>query len=402
MITKHILMDFAREFSLPANIVEKDYVLGWLLAGIAQNEELFTKWIFKGGTCLKKCYFETYRFSEDLDYTLTDKNHINEKFLVNHFKNISQWIYEKSGIEIIEDSIRFEIYQNSNEKTAIEGNLNYIGPLQRRNNPYRIKLDLTADEILVLKPTLQEVNHPYPDKLPNLFKANSYQFTEIFAEKIRALSERARPRDLYDVIHLFRHAFPEEKPRSIFEILKKKCEYKNIPVPTIQNLTQHPKLNELENEWSNMLAHQVPMLPKREEFWDELPYMFSWLHGDKTKLAKKPIPLQGIENLNSSWQPPNMITKWGLLIPLESIRYAGANHLCVKIEYGNETYLIEPYDLKKTDQEKLILIAINHLSNERCLFHAEQIQKIEMLNITFNPKYLIALTPLKNNPRIQL
>ncbi|HEY0410225.1 MAG TPA: nucleotidyl transferase AbiEii/AbiGii toxin family protein [Candidatus Dormibacteraeota bacterium] len=24
----------------------------------------------KGGTCLRKCYYETYRFSEDLDFTL--------------------------------------------------------------------------------------------------------------------------------------------------------------------------------------------------------------------------------------------------------------------------------------------------------------------------------------------
>jgi predicted nucleotidyltransferase component of viral defense system len=59
-------MDFAREFGLDPNIVEKDYVLGWLLAGIANNASLKSKWVFKGGPCLKKCYFETYRFSEDL------------------------------------------------------------------------------------------------------------------------------------------------------------------------------------------------------------------------------------------------------------------------------------------------------------------------------------------------
>jgi predicted nucleotidyltransferase component of viral defense system len=28
--------------------------------------------IFKGGTCLRKCYFPNYRFSEDLDFTSTD------------------------------------------------------------------------------------------------------------------------------------------------------------------------------------------------------------------------------------------------------------------------------------------------------------------------------------------
>jgi hypothetical protein len=156
MITKQEIMDFAREFSLPVNTIEKDYVLGWVLAGIANDTELFDKWIFKGGTCLKKCYFETYRFSEDLDYTLTDTNHINESFLVDHFKKIGEWIYETVGIEIIEDSIRFEIYLNKERKISIEGRLNYVGPLQRRNNPHRIKLDLTSEEILVLPPMLRE------------------------------------------------------------------------------------------------------------------------------------------------------------------------------------------------------------------------------------------------------
>ena len=88
MIAKQEIMNFAQELSLPVNTIEKDYVLGWLLAGIANDTELFKKWIFKGGTCLKKCYFETYRFSEDLDYTLIDTNHMDEKFLADRFKNI--------------------------------------------------------------------------------------------------------------------------------------------------------------------------------------------------------------------------------------------------------------------------------------------------------------------------
>lgn len=66
MIEKQEISELARELSLDLHVVEKDYVLGWLLAGIAANPELSNGWIFKGGTCLKKCYFETYRFSEDL------------------------------------------------------------------------------------------------------------------------------------------------------------------------------------------------------------------------------------------------------------------------------------------------------------------------------------------------
>lgn len=278
MITKQEIMDCVGEINLPANTIEKDYVLGWLLAGIANHPELFDKWIFKGGTCLKKCYFETYRFSEDLDYTLTSEAHVDEHFLVDCFKSIGGWIYEESGVEILEDSIRFEVYQNNDGKVSVEGCLNYIGPLQRKNNPYRIKLDLTADELLVLPPVLRDVHHPYSDKPPGGIKAYCYSFAEIFAEKIRALSERARPRDLYDVVHLYRHAFPIENPSSIFEVLEKKCKYKAIPVPTMKLLEEHPKLHELESEWENMLAHQVSMLPAKEQFWQELPKIFEWLH----------------------------------------------------------------------------------------------------------------------------
>lgn len=70
MIPKQEIMTLAAELQLQAHVVEKDYALGWFLAGIAAHPEIGPRWVFKGGTCLKKCFFETYRFSEDLDFTL--------------------------------------------------------------------------------------------------------------------------------------------------------------------------------------------------------------------------------------------------------------------------------------------------------------------------------------------
>ena len=80
MIDRSEILAVAAELSLQANVVEKDYVLGWLLAGIYSLDTPAETWVFKGGTCLKKCYFETYRFSEDLDFTLTDRAQIDEAF----------------------------------------------------------------------------------------------------------------------------------------------------------------------------------------------------------------------------------------------------------------------------------------------------------------------------------
>lgn len=397
MITKQEIMDAAREFSLSPNTIEKDYVLGWLLAGIANYSELFNQWIFKGGTCLKKCYFETYRFSEDLDYTLKDDKQLNEVFLVDCFKKISSWIYDASGIEIPVNSIRFEVYQNTAGKLSVEGRIGYIGPLQRRNDPARIKLDLTADEILVLSPELRDVHHPYSDKSIEGMKSQCYSFPEIFAEKLRALSERARPRDLYDVIHLYRHAYLGVKPEEILEVLKKKCDFKSIPVPTMIQLQNHPKLHELETEWSSMLAHQLPMLPPREQFWDELSNVFDWLHGTNEKVVQSVIPSQeesiDSDKVDITWRPPNMINSWRTTVPLELVRYAAANHLCVELTYGNTKRIIEPYDLKRTKSGNLILVAVKYKTGETRTYRVDRIQRISITQITFKPRYLISLTP---------
>ena len=90
MIDRREILDIASAFGLSPQVVEKDYVLGWVLAGIYQHAALTENWIFKGGTCLKKCYFETYRFSEDLDFTLTDPSRIDQEFLGAIFREIGE------------------------------------------------------------------------------------------------------------------------------------------------------------------------------------------------------------------------------------------------------------------------------------------------------------------------
>ena len=54
---------------LQMQVIEKDYLLSWILAGISRVPALSDSLVFKGGTALKKCYFGDYRFSEDLDFS---------------------------------------------------------------------------------------------------------------------------------------------------------------------------------------------------------------------------------------------------------------------------------------------------------------------------------------------
>ncbi len=74
MITSGEIDKIARKNNIGANVIEKDFVITWVLYGISQYEKLRENLAFKGGTVLKKSYFEDYRFSEDLDFTLIDES----------------------------------------------------------------------------------------------------------------------------------------------------------------------------------------------------------------------------------------------------------------------------------------------------------------------------------------
>ena len=70
MISKGEVLSKARKLNLNPHVVEKDYVLSWILIGISNHAQISKNWVFKGGTCIKKCYIRDYRFSEDLDFTI--------------------------------------------------------------------------------------------------------------------------------------------------------------------------------------------------------------------------------------------------------------------------------------------------------------------------------------------
>ena len=397
MINRQEIMDFSREFGLTANVIEKDYMLGWLLAGISNHSGLSASWSFKGGTCLKKCYFETYRFSEDLDFTLTEAEHQDESFLVSAFKEIAGWVYDASGIEIPRELIRFDVYKNPRGKISVQGRIAYRGPLRPGGDLPRIKLDLTDDEVLVLDPVSREVFHPYSDTPEGGIHVPCYCFEEVFAEKIRALGERLRPRDLYDVVHLYRHDSTRQGRELILSTLERKCAFKGISVPTMESLESKPERSELETEWENMLGHQVPVLPPFEQFWQELPEIFEWLYRAVEKAVPVAMPV-GRQVVDTTWQPPAMATAWHTSIPLEPIRFAAANHLCVQLNYidanGNwKRPIVEPYSLRRTREGNLLLYAIKHETREDRSYRIDRIKSAEVTKIPFTPKYAIELTP---------
>ena len=384
-------MEFSREFGLTANVIEKDYVLGWVLAGISSHEDLGREWVFKGGTCLKKCYFETYRFSEDLDFTIKNSDHLDQDFLLSSFKEVANWVYENTGIEVPHDLIRFDIYTNPRGAISVQGKIGYKGPMHPGGALPRIKLDLTNDEILVLDPAACEVHHPYSDRPEDGIYVQCYSFEEVYAEKIRALAERERPRDLYDVVHLYRHDSLRTNRELIVSTLERKCEFKGISLPTMETLDNTPERVELEAEWENMLVHQLPVLPAFELFWQELPEVFEWLYCAVEKPELSALAARGVE-IDETWHAPVMAQAWHTEAPLEIIRFAAANRLCVDLKYNRTHRLIEPYSLRRTKDGNILLCAIKHNTREERTYRVDRIQGAEATKDSFTPRYAIELS----------
>ncbi|AUB85182.1 nucleotidyl transferase AbiEii/AbiGii toxin family protein [Candidatus Thiodictyon syntrophicum] len=391
MITKREILDAASNLNLNPHVVEKDYALGWVLAGIYAHDALADNWIFKGGTCLKKCYFETYRFSEDLDFTLKDKSHLREGFLQPVFGEIAEWIYENSGLEFPAKSQSFDIYANPRGQMSCQGKLSYRGSVSpTAGGMPRIKLDLTADERLVLPPVKVPVFHPYSDSPTDGISVLAYGYEEVFAEKIRALAERTRPRDLYDVINLYRHEDARPTASVLLDVLRQKCEFKGIPVPNAGDFDAHKA--DLEGAWTSMLAHQLPALPPVASFWEMLPQFFSWLAGGAAPIVLAAYTLGRGEVV---------IRERTIRLPLsgpaqsyiEIIRFAAANRLCVNLDYQGSTRRIEPYSLRRTQDGNIVLHAWNVDANEHRSYRVDRIEGAHTTDNSFAPRYAVELTP---------
>ncbi|VAW26770.1 hypothetical protein MNBD_BACTEROID06-302 [hydrothermal vent metagenome] len=388
MIAKNEVLKMATGLSLNPDTVEKDYILGWILFGI-NNHPTISSWAFKGGTSLKKCYFETFRFSEDLDFTLTDKTHVAEDFLRETFNHIADQLSEEVGIEFFKDRFRFKIIEKGNDKFSAQGKIHYNGPLQRKHGVATIKLDLTTDELLVLKTTKNKVHHPYSDEPDKGIYANCYAFEEVVAEKIRALAQRARPRDLYDVVHFFRNRDMINDPRLVYNVLKKKCDYKEMDVPTFQTIEDHEKLRELEEQWENMLAHQLTHLPPMESFWADLAPFFDWLKG---KLLEEKLVSISTKTGEAIFNTERIDNAYSIDSVLHRIQFAAANRVCVKLRYNNRDRTVEPLSFRTARNGNRLFYGFEREAEHPKAYSITNIQSVEITDLPYVEKYPVEIS----------
>jgi len=250
MITAVEIKAKARQYSLPVSTIERDYAQGWLLSGLGAIDMTF-----KGGTALKKIYFgDTYRFSDDLDFTLLSG--YSKEQILDIVKTALISVRNESGIAF-EDAVEYDKSVSGYVIYTKFRIVNASGPA------IKIKLDISTHETEIILGTHKKARiiHNYSDKLLSEIKA--YSIDEIMAEKVRSCFQRTRPRDIYDIFYL------NEKTSmpAVEAMLEKKFAFKGT-APDLQGFIG--RKTDYERAWQNSIKHQANPVPEFDRVFNEV------------------------------------------------------------------------------------------------------------------------------------
>jgi predicted nucleotidyltransferase component of viral defense system len=250
----------AREDGVRDQQIEKDYILSWILRGIAQHENLSRAIVFKGGTVLKKFYFEDYRFSEDLDFTSLDDTISNEIFF-EWFRQIFVFVREEANIPL-------EIVENNEHKDARlpdgQGGINfyisYVGPLGGQGGNKKVKFDISRSENMEFEPINKEAFNIYSDI--EGFQLLCYSLEEVLIEKMRSVIQRMQARDFYDIWYLLeKHGMDADFYLNEF---KNKCAIKGLNSSTFPGKLSE-RIPQYRGRWQVSMKDQIKELPDFEK-----------------------------------------------------------------------------------------------------------------------------------------
>jgi len=264
MILKREIEQIAEQKKVAKATIDKDWVLGHFIDAIFSIPECKRDLIFKGGTCLKKCWFNNYRFSEDLDFTSINPGFMLDKKLLD---KIASLVNERTEIPLHVQKL--EQLKFNDRPTGFAAIVKFWGADHPRNQapppPQRwltsIKIEIIIYEQMVFPPAIRPIHHGYSDNLSELTAAGipCYSIQEVLAEKLRALIQRSysAPRDFYDIWYLSQNV-SELNWSEIVEAFHKKMKFKNIEFTGIEQMINKENDKQLMAAWNNSLAHQIP------------------------------------------------------------------------------------------------------------------------------------------------
>jgi len=260
MINKELTDFISKRLNIARrDLVEKDIIISKMLFYLTQNKDFFQNYAFKGGTCLTKCYFGYYRFSEDMDFTYLNqkefagksKNKLREIMSdkINKLGELIEGIAKKLDLDFkmakenkryfqfggSNAFVTFKIWYNSKEsekETFVKIQVNHIEKIiysiRELNVGFIVPKNLEKDFSFIAAEDAEILLKP--------IKIKAYDLKEILIEKVRAILTRRgiKVRDFVDVFLIVKkdklclNDFKKEIIEKISDMLKFEKDSLNI------------------------------------------------------------------------------------------------------------------------------------------------------------------------------
>ncbi len=255
--------------------LERDYAASWMLAGLAEQDELRETLVFKGGTSLRKCFGQE-RLSEDLDFSTLEACPTGEALE----KALQKACEKATQLARPYADLKFEVQRRSERGPHPEGQEAFDVLIQlpwhhRRESFTRLKLEMSREETLLWAPKMRPILHPYGETIE--VESLVYAPEEIAAEKLRAILQqeqrrqerwiRPRAKDFYDL-----WTFLIDKPsltidqKALFiERLRLKCQAKGVEFTRFDDFFPPEIIEHTRKNWKSSLGPLVESLPPLED-----------------------------------------------------------------------------------------------------------------------------------------
>ena len=188
MIPRDFITEWRRQAPWPQSYqVEQDLVISRSLVAIFSNPLLAENLAFRGGTALFKLHLPPVRYSEDIDL-----------------------VQVKAGpIGPVLDALRSELdpWLGEPRRRRGEGRVTLVYRFASEENlPLRLKVEINSREHFALH---GHVRHPFAVEsrwFSGRADVLTYTLEELLATKLRALYQRKKGRDLFDLWYAFSHS----------------------------------------------------------------------------------------------------------------------------------------------------------------------------------------------------
>ena len=370
----------ADELGLHWSNVQRDYVFGWLIGGLFEVSALRDVLALKGGNALRKAYFPSTRFSDDIDFTTTQG--LDADGLLRELNEVCRFAEARTGV-------KFDLERNQivGEQLIERGKRVYKLRLYFRDFsgnaehiPLKVKVDVTEFDRIHLPVQTRRLIHQYSDAGDCSFDIRAVKLEEALADKMKCLIQRRYAYDLFDLVYgVFVNRELEVDRSQLVETFLSKTIFERSPIAARDLLLGVP-FDLVRGFWSKVICPRGSLFS-----FDSAVSML------RDGLLSLFAPFSWGAHLAGAYFPAEF---------RNPILQAGSDLTLLRVTYDGITRQVEPYSL--VFKQRKDGIAQEYFYGYDCTgghtsgpsikaFLRGGMQRIENTDVSFEPRFAVEL-----------